>query len=226
MKSLLTIALLFFASASYSQQLKQVTFAYDGNLAYFTLATDQNILIRISQDGQLLEFGSEEMSLRNANYYNPKLQPYMGRVEMYGDGSDPALQGKVRYIGATPVNWYAQYEVAEKVGRLKMIGRMAIDYYDHFADKNLQGKMKSIGNLELTYYASIADNEAFKGKLKSIGNNYITYYSSFDDRQVSGKLKSIGSLNYSWYTSFDLNRGGLKTGAYRSVLNGVMYIIQ
>ena len=225
-KVLSTMMLLLLCAFTYAQQLNQVTFSYDGNLSYFTIKTEQGVLIRISPDGQLLEYGTEEASLRNNNYYNPNLQPYLGRVENYGNEADSELRGKVKYIGATSINWYAQYEIKIKVGRLKSIGRLMIDYYDNIADKNLQGKIKSLGNLTFDYYYSMADNEAFRGRIKSISNTAITYYSSYDDRQVRGKIKSIGPLSYSWYTSFDLNRSGLKTGSYRSIISGVTYILQ
>lgn len=226
MKTIFTTAILLLSGSVYSQQLSQVTFSYDGRLSYFTIVTDQKVLIRISEDGQLLEYGNEEASLRNGNYYNPNLQPYMGRVENYGNETDSALRGKVKYIGTAAISWYAQYEMKIKVGKLKSLGRLMIDYYDNMADKNLQGKIKSLGNITFDYYYSTADNEAYRGKLKSISNTAITYYTSFDDRQVKGKIKSIGPVSYTWYTSFDLNRSGLKTGNYRSLINGVTYIIR
>ena len=226
MKTLLTIAILLFSASAYSQQLSQVTFSYNGDLLYFTFINEQGVLIRISPDGQLMEYGSEETSLRNNNYYNPNLQPYMGRVDIYNHEPDSAINGKVKSIGTTSLRWYAGFDMKLKAGKLQSVGRTRIDYYDNFADKSMQGKIKSIDNQVIDYYSSMADNDAFRGKLKSVGNTAITYYSSFDDRQIKGKIKSIGPLSYTWYTSFDLNRSGLKTGNYRNLINGVTYIMR
>lgn len=226
MKTILTIAVLLCGTSVYSQQLSQVTFSYNGDLLYFTLTNEQGVLIRISPEGQLLEYGSEEASLRNSNYYNPNLLPYPGRVEIYSNQPDSTINDKVKSIGTSSIRWYAQYETKFKVGKLQAVGRTRIDYYDNFADKSLQGKIKSFDNQTVDYYASLADNDAYRGKLKSVGNTAITYYSSFEDRAIRGKLKSIGPVAYTWYTSFDINRSGLKSGLYRNVINGITYIMR
>ncbi|CAN5745640.1 hypothetical protein BH10BAC3_BH10BAC3_09160 [soil metagenome] len=226
MKSFLVIAVLLFGAGVHAQQLSQVTFSYYGDLLYFTFMNEQGVLIRVSPDGQLLEYGSEEASLRNSNYYNPKLMPYPGRVEMYNNPGDSASYGKVKNIGFTSLRWYAQFETKFKAGKLQAVGRTRIDYYDNFADKSLQGKIKNIDNQTVDYYASLSDNDAYRGKLKAVGTTAITYYSSFDDRAIRGKLKSIGPTNFSWYTSFDINRSGLKSGLYRTLINGVTYVMR
>lgn len=225
-KTILTIVVLFLGATSYSQQLSQVTFSYDGQLMYFTLKNDQGVLMRISPEGGLLEFGSEEVSLRNSNYYNPKLLPYPGRVEIYSHQPDSTINGKIKSIGMSSLRWYAQYEPTMKAGKLQAVGRVSIDYYDNFADKSLQGKIKNINNQPVEYYPFLGTDDAYKGKLKTVANTAITYYSSFDDRQLRGKLKSIGPVNFQWYTSFDLNRSGLKSGNYRNTVNGVTYVMQ
>lgn len=226
MKKYLLAAALLISVLAHAQPPGQVTFSYDGQLQYFTIITEQNVLIRVSPEGQLLEFGSEQSSIYNANYYAATLLPYPGRVEVYGDETDAALRGKVKSIGTASLNWYAQYEVPAWAGKLKSIGRVAIDYYDNFAVKSLQGKIKSIGSMMLDYYSSPSDDDAFKNKLKQLGNIPITYYSSYDDRLLKGKLKTIGTASYNWYTSFDINRSGLKSGNYRTQVNGILFIIR
>ena len=226
MKKLFFLIVLFICGYTKAQQLSQITFSYDGRLMYFTIASEQNLLLRISPEGQLLEFGTEQASLYNNNYYAYNLLPYPGRVDTYTYESDTAIKGKIKTIGFANFNWYASYEVPTRVGKLKSIGRLAIDYYDNFAIKELQGKIKSIGNMLLDYYSSPADDISFRGNLKSIGNIPLTYFTSFDDRLLKGKLKTIGSINYNWYGSFDINRSGLKSGNYRSSLNGILFIIR
>lgn len=226
MKTFFTIVILLFAITTFSQQLSQVSFSIDGRLLYFTISTDDGVLLRVSPEGQLKEWGTEEASLYNNNYYAPNLRPYLGRIEYFGDEADSALRGKVKYIGSTAISWYAQYEVAIKVGRLKLVNNILTDYYDNFSVPGLQGKLKSIGDQAFDYYSLPSDDEAFRGKLKSINNLPVTYFSSFDDRQLRGKIKSIGSVAYDWYTSYDLNRSGLKTGLYRNQINGITFIIR
>jgi hypothetical protein len=217
--------LLMFAVAR-SQELNQVSFSGGAVFSYFSLLTDGNLLIRISDDGKILEWGTEEQSLRNSNYYAPKLQPYPGRVEYYGPEADSVFRGKVRSIGSASITYYGVYENQYKVGKIRSIGRQLFDYYTNFNNKALNGKIEFIGSFRLDYYSSY-ENEAFAGKLKALGSTYISYYSSFDDKLIRGKIKSIGPLSYSWYTSIDRPGygGGLKTGAYRQNIGSVTYIV-
>jgi hypothetical protein len=226
MKIFSIIIVLSLTACTYGQKLNQVSFSYDGNLAYFTFITDQGVLLRISKDGELKEWGTEQASMRINNYYATQLQPYPGRVEYYGPETDSAYRGKVKSIGTCAITYYAHYELKIRVGKLRSLGRMMVDYYDNFAQASLQGNVKSFGDLAVDYYSSPTDNEAFRGKLKLIGSTRINYHSSFDDRDIRGKIKSIGPVNYSWYTSLDINRSGLKNDMYRTNINGVMYILR
>jgi len=207
----------------YSQQLGQVTFSGGADLSYISFLTDQDVLIRITEDGKIIEWGKELLSDRY-NYYAPRLQPFMGRVEYYGPESDSVFRGKIKSIGTCVLTYYGSYEENNKVGKLKTVGTLILDYYSNFENITLKGKLRFIGNLILEYYSSFVD-EAFRGKLRSIGNTPITYYSSFEDKYIKGKVKSIGSVSYTWYSSFDL-RGGLKSGLFRQNIGGVIYILQ
>ncbi len=220
------IVFLFFLNAAFTQQLSQVTFTYGTGLAWFSVATDQNVLIRISENGKLLEWGTEEQSLLNSYYYSKKLLPYMGRIDYYGPEADSAYRGKVKSIGTCPITYYGSGEYPTKTGKIKSIGKLIFDYYTQFDDKLLTGKIKNIGSSIIAWYTSF-DNEAFKGKLKTVGNTSITYYASFDDKLIKGKIKSIGSFNYTWYTSYEQRGygGGLKTGAMRQLINTITYIL-
>lgn len=221
--SLFVILLFFVANA---QQLSQVTFTGASSLAYFTVKTTQDVLLRISQDGRLQEWGTEEQSQRYPGFYNPKLLPYAGRVEYYGPEADSASRGKVKNIGICTFTWYAYTEDKHRAGKLKTIGSLTLDYYNDFSNAMQSGKLKSIGNNTIDFYTSF-DNESFRGKLKTAGPTTISYYSSSDDKLIKGKIKSIGSFNYTWYTSFDRSeyRGSLKSGNIRQLVNGVTYIL-
>jgi hypothetical protein len=213
---------------SYSQELNQVIYTRDGSFSSFSFLTDQGVHIRISDDGKIIEWGIETQSLRY-NLYAPKLQPFMGRIDYYGaESPDSASRGKIKSIGTCVLTYYGRYETAEKTGKIKSIGMAALDYYTNYDNTNLKGKLKFAGRIALDYYSSF-ENEAFRGKLKSVGNNTpITYYSSFDDKLIRGRIKSIGTIAYTWYTSLDRKEyaGGLKTGSYRQLINGVTYILQ
>jgi hypothetical protein len=217
------LSLLFFTG--YSQQLSQVTFSGGSGLSWFSLSTFQNILIRISPEGQIIEYGTEEPALYNRNYFAPKLRPYIGRVDYYSTESDSAFRGKIKSIGACFITYYPSSDYPEKIGKIKSAGSLHFEYYRSSDDVLIAGKIKNIGMDDIAYYTSF-DNEALKGKLKLAGRTLITYYSSFEDRSIKGKLKSIGSYPYIWYNSFDRYPGGLKSGAQRQVINGVTYIVE
>lgn len=226
MKLFAAILGLLFSILSSSQELRQVTFSNGANLSYFSLLVDQNVLIRVSEDGKILEWGTEVMSDRY-NYYAPKLQSYMGRVEYYGLEADSVSRGKIKSIGTAYITYYGANATPEKIGKPMFIGSLQMDYYSNYEDKLLKGKLKMIGSLLLDRYSSI-ENEAYRGKLKSVGNTAIVYYSVFDDRVNAGKIKSIGGVQYVWYSTFDRVelRGALKSNNYRQDIAGVTYILR
>ena len=219
--------ILFVAASAHSQQLSQVSFSNGTTLTYYSFLVDNDVLIRVSEDGKILEWGEEVLSDRLYNYYAPKLQPYMGRIEYYGAESDSIFKGKVKSIGTAYITYYNSYEPAEKAGKLKTIGPLTMDYYSNYEDKMLRGKLKMIGDLSLDHYSSI-ENEAYRGKLKAIGNTQIVYYSVFDDKAIAGKIKSIGGTSILWYGTFDrpeLKRA-LKSNNYRPVVGAITYILR
>jgi hypothetical protein len=226
MKKILSLLSLVIISGSvYSQQLSQVTFNQGAQLAYFSIVTEQGVLIRISDKGKILEWGTEVMSDRY-NYFAPKLQPFMGRVEYYGPRDDSVFSGKVKSIGTSFITYYDTFQVKAKVGKLRSIGNQYFDYFESYEDKNLGGKLKSIGSLVIDYYRSY-ENESLRGKLKQVGSVPISYYTVFDDRFNVGKIRSVGSTQYSWYSLSDPvgMRGGLKTNNYRQIVSGITYIL-
>lgn len=208
----------------HSQQLSQVTFAAAANLSYYTFST-HDVMVRVTPEGQITEWGTELQSMRSSNYYAPRLQPYMGRVEYYGAETDSIFRGKVKSIGTTSFTYYGAHEEETKKGKLKSLGILNIDYYNKFGNKDLTGKIRFAGNLEVDYYTSIED-EGYRGKPRSIGNTLIMYHSSFDDKLIRGKIKSIGPMKYTWYTSLENKWSGLKSGSYRASIGGITYILQ
>ena len=210
-----------------SQELAQVSFSGGSSLSYFSLLTDREVLIRISSEGRILEWGIEVQSIRSGDYYAPGLQPYAGRVEYYGPEADSVSRGKVKSIGSSVITYFQAWETKDKVGKIRSAGRLFFDYYSTYDNKVLFGKIKMLGNLQLDYYSTF-DDPAFQGKLRSVGSTAITYYSSFDDKFIRGKLRTIGAVNYNWYTSLDRqgSGGALKSGPLRQNTAGIVYIVQ
>jgi hypothetical protein len=221
-RRLLTLPILFIALSTWSQQLTHVTFSGATTLSSFAFTTDQQIIIKISEDGRLLEWGTEYERYRY-NYYPGKLHPYIGRVDYYGPEYDSLLRGKVRSIGTCFISYYGAYETAAKAGKLRSIGSAQLDYYAEYDNQALRGKLKFAGSVLLDYY-TFFENEAFRGKLKSVGTNRITYYSTFDDRLKTGKIKSIGSLVYTWTDGRGF-QGTWQSLPMAPSINGVTYIV-
>lgn len=214
------------ASFLSAQRLSQVDVAGKGGPSYFSILTDQDVLIRITPEGKIIDWGSELLSQRS-NFYDRKLQPFMGRVEYYGQEADSVFRGKVKSIGTCNVTYYGHYEVDTKIGKVKTIGTLFFDYYSNFDNIALRGRLRFIGGLILEYYSSLED-ELFRGRLKTVGNVPVRYYSSFDDQYHKGKIKSIGTLVFDYYSGLDPMelRGALKSGIYRPNIGGVTYILQ
>ena len=216
-------AFLLFSTCLFSQKLSQVSLA--GGSSYFSILIDQNVLIRITAEGNIIDWGTELLSQRS-NFYDPRLQPYLGRVEYYGKESDSAFRGRVKSIGTAVITYYGSHEADSKPGKLKSVGTLMLDYYTNFDNVALRGKLRFIGSQIIEYYASLED-EMIRGRLKVVGNTPIKYYSSFDDRDLRGKIKSIGSLVLEYYTSLDRVelRGQLKSGINRPNVGGITYIL-
>lgn len=226
-RNLILIAGFFLVSISARcQEIAQIQFNRGSSLSTIALLTDGNILIRLNDEGKILEWGTEEQSFRNNNYYAPRLQPYPGRIEYYGIEADSINRGKVKTIASAYITYYPATETELKKGKLRSIGRSFFDYFDIYDNKILRGKLKMIGGTAFQYYTNF-DDPVLSGKVRSVGNTTIQYYTSFDDKLIRGKLRSIGSVSYTWYTSMETQYGGgLKSGPFRVSVGGIMYVVQ
>ena len=211
--------------AGYAQSLSHVTLSGATSLKSFSFSADQQAIIRLSPDGNVLEWGVE-MQQGQFGYYQGRLLPFMGRVDYYGPEADEAYRGKVKNIGNCTITYYASSMPQAQKGKVKTIGTAMLDYYMDYDDESSRGKLKTAGNLSITYYGSY-ENESYKGKLKTVGNTSLAYYSVFDDSFNKGKIKSIGSFAYTWYNNFDRKelQGAMKSGATIQKINGVTYSI-
>lgn len=221
-----TITSLMLTTCIFSQKLSQVSLAGRSGVGYFSILTDQGVLIRITADGTIIDWGTEQLSY-NGNYYAPKLQPFMGRVDYYGKEADSAFRGKVKSIGTCSITYYSHYEKDLQAGKLKTVGSLIMDYYDNFENVAYRGKLRFLGTLMLQYYPSLED-ELVRGRLKSVGDVPVKYYSSVEDMYLKGKIKSIGTTVLEYYSSLDRveYRGMLKSPYSRPNIGGVTYILQ
>ncbi len=145
--SLLILSLLI-SMLSIAQQLEQISFSEGSTLTSLGFFVDRNVIVRVSDKGNILEWGTEVRSERG-NYYAPQLQPYMGRVEYYGQEADSAFKGKIKSIGTCTFTYYGASEIASKAGKLKTIGNQWLDYYTNYDNAALNGKLRSCGNINL-----------------------------------------------------------------------------
>lgn len=212
-----------FCLTGFGQRISKVTINYSGKLEMYTIATDDAV-INITPDGNIISYGVEYFSERVREF--SRLENYGGRIDMYTPMDNKAFQGKLKYLGKTPVTYFASYDPETLVGKVKSIGTLLFDYYMQYDDKDIKGKIKSIGSTTISYFTSF-DNEALRGKLKSLGITNLSYYTSFDDKAFSGKLKSIGQIPFTYYSSFERGyAGGMKKGYPFQIVNNVLYYLR
>src|SRR6187549_2427691 len=145
MKRLLALLIPFLIYITgYSQTLKFVNFSDGAEFSSLSFITNQRIIIKVSQDGKVLEWGNE---MEPGRFYTEpgKLQPYMGRVEYYEKQFDSILNGKVKNIGITSITYYGSTENEALVGKVKSMGNVFFNYYIEPGNETMKGKMKSAG---------------------------------------------------------------------------------
>jgi hypothetical protein len=218
------ILLVTIGISSFAQKITKINISNTGTTESFTIGLDENVILIVSPDGNLSNYGVDYFSEKVANY--SRLENYNGRIEMYATTDDKAYQGKLKYIGRTGVTYYASYEDESLRGKIKSIGSLIFTYNQPFEDALLKGKIKSIGANQIGFYNSF-DNDALRGKLKMVGATSLNYYSSFDDKAFRGKIKSIGGTSFTYYTSYDRQfAGAMKTGNQTQNINGIVFIVR
>jgi hypothetical protein len=218
------IFLVVISLSSFAQRISKINITSAGITESFTIGLDENVILNVSPDGNLINYGVDYFSEKIANY--SRLENYNGRTEKYVATDDKSYQGKLKYIGRTGINYYTSYEDESLRGKIKSIGSIVFTYYQSFEDALLKGKIKSIGSNQIGFYNSF-DNEALKGKLKMVGSTSLNYYSSFDNEAFRGKIKSIGSVSFTYYPSYDRQfAGAMKTGNQTQNVSGITFLIR
>lgn len=225
MKQFFILSLFFVCGfTSVAQRIAKVNITNSGTTESFTIGLDENVIINVSPDGNLINYGVDYYSEKLPNY--SRLENYNGRIEMYTSYDDKSYQGKLKYIGRTGVTYYASYEDEFLRGKIKSIGNLIFSYTMPYEDALLKGKIKSIGANQIGFYNSF-DNEALRSKLRMVGSTSLNYYSSFEDKAYRGRIKSIGSVNFTYYASYDRQFAGtMKTGNQTQNVGGVNYLIR
>jgi hypothetical protein len=210
----------------FSQRLSKITISGNGNTSVFSFLLNENVVLNISQEGGIAEWGVDRYAGRPIDYIQRKLEVFGGRVEYYNEKDDSAFRGKIKFIGSTQIKYFASYDRTELIGKLKSVGSINLDYYTKIDDAMLANKVKSIGSANINYYSSF-ENAAIKGKIKSYGSISMTYYNSMEDKAFVGKLKTMGNSNFTYYGSQErtYTPGSVKLGNQIQVLNGVTFFI-
>jgi hypothetical protein len=222
-----SLAATLFLVPAFAQSINKITIGQSGDIESIGFEVDNDVILNISPDGNIINWGWDVYKNRGGENYEGKLQPYVGRVEYYGDNDNEAFRGKIRSIGRSTITWYASYEGDAFKGKIKSIGSSAIQYNDSYVDEAFRGKIKSIGGNAVTWYASY-NNEAYRGKIQSLGSTQFSYYSSADDQAYKGRLKNLGGTSFTYYSSLDRveYRGRIKTGTQIQVINGIKYFVK
>ncbi len=216
----------FLFAPAFAQSLARITIDNSSNSDIISFLVDETVLINVSEDGKIIEWGTEDRTQRG-DMYPGILEKYMGKEEYYPSTDNEAYRGKIKYIGRALITYYSSDENEALKGKVKSIGSNVFDYYMSYDDPAFKGKLKDAGTVSFTYYRSF-DNDAYKGKLKTAGFTNLTYYGSFDDKAYKGKIKNIDRASFTYYSSYDAQGYGgvLKMGS-RIVYNGnVKYLIK
>ncbi len=225
-KIVASILLILIIHTSFAQKISEITISNNGNLSSFSFSADQGLIIHLSPDGNIIEWGTA-LEPGRMGYYPGKLQSFMGKTVFYPETADISVRGKIKSLGTCEITYFNSFENDWLKGKVKSIGNSQLLYYMQFENEALKGKLKSAGMTSLKFYSSF-DNQSLIGKLKSVDNTSINYYTSFDDKVIQGKLKNIGTLNYTWYTSYDRKeyQGLLKSGLTNQFINGINFILK
>lgn len=228
MKKLFFITgLILLTASTFAQKLSQIIVANNTNSNVITFLVDETVLLNITPDGKIIDWGVENTFRKKYHYnYPAKLDKYMGKEEYYPETANDGSKGKVKYIGRTPLSYYSSAENSKWTGKLKSIGPILLDYYAFYDDAAFRGNIKNAGPVLFSYFSSL-DDAAYKGKLKSVGSTSLTYYSSFDDKAFRGKIKTIDRQSFVYYSSYDRREfsGSLKTGFRILHLGGIKYFV-
>lgn len=225
-KLFLAATFLLSTSLLYAQKLNRVIFTKEGQLESFEMELPENVILKISKDGQIINWGANRYAGHD-EILREQLDPYVGRIEYYNQGVNEAFRGKIRSIGTVTITYYASFDNPANVGKIASIGREQFTYYTLQENEAFRGNIRSIGNNTIEWYSTF-DMDDFRGKLKSVGGTAITYYTMLDDKFIGGKVKRIGNSNYTYYTSFDQRelRGFLKNGQPFRVINGLRFLVR
>ena len=224
MKLFFSILFLGLSSVTFAQRISKITISNPTGMVESISVQTDDAVINLSPDGNVINYGVEYLSERIPNY--SRVEPFTGRVDLFGEFDDKSFRGKLKYLGRTPITYYASYDTEILQGKIKSIGNLIINYYMQYDDEAFRGKIKSIGSTQLGYFSNF-DNVALKGKLKSVGFTDLNYYTGFDDKAYSGKIKSIGQVSFTYYPSYDLRyAGAMKTGQQFQTVNGIAYFIK
>ena len=216
----------FLCISSFAQKMSQITIDNSGHSDIITFLVDESVMVNITKDGKIIDWGIEYYNTVNTGMYPGILQKYMGREEYYPSTDNEAYRGKIKYIGRTAITYYSSQENEAFRGKIKTIGSNLFDYYPAYENAAFKGNIKNAGIISFTYYSSF--DEIYKGKIKTVGSTNLTYYGLVDDKAYRGKIKTLGQSLFTYYSSYDRREysGSLKSGYRMLNSSGIKYYIK
>ena len=103
----------------FSQRLNKITISGNGSNSVYSFLLNENVILNVSQDGAIVEWGVDKYAGRPTDYIQRKLEAYGGRVEYYNQKDDSAYRGKIKFIGSIQIKYFASYDKADLVGKIK-----------------------------------------------------------------------------------------------------------
>ena len=105
---------------SQAQNLAKVTITDLGNIEKLSFGLRENVLLNISKDGNIMDWGVDRYAGRLQESKPGVLDPYQGRVEYYTESDNEDFRGKVKSIGGIFITYYpssAEDGFSGKIGR-------------------------------------------------------------------------------------------------------------
>ena len=88
MKKLFLFLVIIIISVNlFSQRLNKITISGNGTSNVYSFLLNENVILNISQDGAITEWGVDKYAGRPIDYIQRKLEAYGGRVEYYNENT-------------------------------------------------------------------------------------------------------------------------------------------
>ena len=143
-KLFLITGLSLLATLAFAQKIAHIVLPNNSISNTITFLVDETVLVNITPDGKIIDWGIENNMWRQFNYsYPPRLEKYMGKEEYYPAIANDGSRGKVKYIGRTGFTYYSSAENERWTGKIKSIGGQSFEYYSSYDRREFSGSLKT-----------------------------------------------------------------------------------